>query len=228
MCLTYQFICIDDDINFLDFLIKKINQFFNGKLSFEIKTYTSMIPVHELEKADALFLDIEVQQDNSLTFVKEMEQNGKHIPIVFISRYDHYVFDSQNFNMIYFIRKAYFDQEYEIAMNKLYHQLFINHDDFMILSHSHHKIYIHDIIYIETYSHDYMLHTTTQSLPCVKKDIDQLLHKYDFFVRIHRSYIFNKHYVTLIDKNYIYLHDIYKIKLGKQKRKELQNLINTQ
>lgn len=84
------------------------------------------------------------------------------------------------------------------------------------------KIKLKDIIYLEANSNYTLLHTKEDDYvyATVLKKIQEKLSD-NLFVRIHRSYIINTHYVTSFENNNVVLDGRFKLPISKQNKEEV-------
>ena len=75
--------------------------------------------------------------------------------------------------------------------------------------HEHFKIQLHDVIYLEALK-DYTGIVTAQKKYCVLTPLGNLLKEHTFqnFIRIHRSYAVQKHFVSKMSSKEVFINDI--------------------
>ncbi len=151
-----------------------------------------------LEKADALFLDINMPDLNGMDFIKSL----LHPPaVVFTTAYSEYAVDGFRVNAVDYLLKPFSFKEFETSCEKLRHHLEMqaalaveNPDHFLHFKADYKTISvdIRRIVYVESMSEYVKIHLVDSDVPTVvlyslKNLIEQL--PADRFMRIHRSYI---------------------------------------
>lgn len=221
-----KFYCIDDDQYFLTkFKENCIN--FSIKNNIDIKTYTlSNIPKEVPSDADAYFLDIEIYDDTIFEFIQKIREIDQFVPIVIITNYDNYVLDSVKFNIFDFIRKNYFEREIQQTMNRLIVYLDSILPTISFKSEGKEiKIKIKDIIFVESFSHETILHTINQEY-YVKKDTKYIFNDYiKYLIKIHRSYYVNPAYIKHLSSDYVHLFNDVSLPIGKKYIHSLKHAI---
>lgn len=212
------FFLLDDNTDFLnqfkDFIIK-----FSIKQNLDINlTCYDEIPDDYETKYDAFFLDVEIKNNTSFAFAENIKEKYPSTPIIFLSNYDMYINHSVKLYIFDFIRKSHFDDEIEDTLMRLIKYIDKNEKKIIIKSNlSHTKININEIIYIEAFSHNCILHLNNNNNYSVNKGVSDVLNQYiSFFTRVHKSYFVNMSYVKSISSNeIIFLNDL-KIPIGKK------------
>lgn len=220
------YFCLDDDIDFLNKLQEKLLSFsIQENIDMKVNISTS-IPLEVPSDVDAYFLDIEFPDDNIFQFIEKIRLKDLMVPIIIISNYDHYVLDSVKYNIFDFIRKKYFQEEFKQTLNrliiyqeKLLPTLLIKNEGIQS------SIKVREIAYIETYSHNTILHTIDDYID-LKKDTKYILgDNQKFFVRVHRSYFVNPIYVQAISNDELFLKNNIKIPVGKKYQESVKRMI---
>lgn len=217
-----KFFILDDDIHFLDYVKKRITFFYKNKdIDIELLCYT-YIPNKILDDIDAYFLDIEIYNTTTFDFVDKIKSKNQLIPIIFFSNYDYYVNQSVKYFIFDFIRKRYFNDEIEDTLKRLSSYLDINQKKLII---SYNKtitcIKLNDILYIEAYSHNCIIHTINKSYN-FNKGIKEILNKnISKLLKIHRSYYINTNYINYISSNDVILNNNIVLPIGKKYKNNL-------
>ncbi|WP_342478890.1 LytTR family DNA-binding domain-containing protein [Paenibacillus sp. FSL H7-0350] len=109
-------------------------------------------------------------------------------------------------------------------MNKAITQLNQIKNDYIFLKNheGYVKLYLLEIVYVETFNKKLLIHTLHGEYSCVKKisELEQELGCYPF-VRCHNSYIVNMNYIRKICSNEIELESSEKILVSKCRKKEV-------
>ncbi|NPA67080.1 MAG: response regulator transcription factor [Chlorobi bacterium] len=163
---------------------------------------------------DLIFLDIEMPQISGFEFLKTLNNPPK---IIIVTAYRNYALKGYEYDIIdYLLKPVSFDRFYK-SVSKFFKQfekeeikLVENGDSsgkpFIYLNEDKtiHKIYLSEIIYLESFREYIKVHTTKKSvmtkLPIGK--IDEKLKNKDF-MRIHKSYIISVSKVTAFNSRMI-------------------------
>ena len=171
---------------------------------------------------DIYFLDIEMVPDGR-ELARKVCYLHPHAILIFMTHHDSYIFDTQILNPFYFIRKAYFEHDLSLAMEMLENEL----DDYITITYNKENIIIrtHTIKYIEIYRGKVTFHTTKKDIYCwgTLSHIQKQLPK-NKFIRIHSSYIINKDFIDIINKNDVHIDDI-TLPISRKYTKEVQNFV---
>jgi DNA-binding LytR/AlgR family response regulator len=149
---------------------------------------------------DLIFLDIEMPKISGFDFLKSLKKQPK---VIIITAYRNYALKGYEYDIVdYLLKPVSFDRFYK-AMNKFYKQqkdtdlqvfdegtksgkpfVYFNEDKTI------HKIYLDDILYLESFREYIKVHATDKSvmtkLPISK--IEEKLKDHEF-IRIHKSFI---------------------------------------
>lgn len=167
---------------------------------------------------DVLLLDIDMPGMNGLELRKQLE----HIPAcIFITAHPEFALESFDLAVLDFLVKPLKAIRFATAMQRLEDYLDTRHKAelldytlggdtlFIKDGHDHFKIQLHDIIYLEALK-DYTGIITEKKKYCVLTPLGNLLKEHTFrnFVRIHRSYAVQKHFVNKISAKEVYVNNI--------------------
>lgn len=153
------------------------------------------------EKVDLIFLDIHLPKLRGLDFLATLKDPPK---VIITTAYHDYALKGYEFNVLDYLLKPFEFNRFLIAVNKL--NINTRHESrnvgndaperehmFFNMNKKKIKVYLDDILYIESQKEYIKIFTTTKEV--VTKfpltDIDELLSKSDF-LRIHRSFIISK------------------------------------
>lgn len=153
------------------------------------------------EKVDLIFLDIHLPKLKGLDFLATLKDPPK---VIITTAYHDYALKGYEFNVLDYLLKPFEFNRFLIAVNKLNtgarHEIKNAGNDtpekehmFFNMNKKKIKVYLDDILYIESQKEYIKIFTTTKEV--VTKfpltNIDELLSKSDF-LRIHRSFIISK------------------------------------
>ncbi len=181
---------------------------------------------------DLLFLDIDMPGLSGI----ELRKKVKDIPVcIFITAHPEHAVESFELDTLDFIVKPLKFERFEKTIHRI--------DEFMDLKtkaslfessiggdsiyikegHNQTKIKLHDILYLEALK-DYTLLVTPEKRHCVLSILGNILKEPHFksFVRIHRSFAVQKHFINKIGINEIVLHNQTIIPIGRSYKENLQ------
>jgi len=151
---------------------------------------------------DIIFLDIMMQPISGISTALEIRKKDINIPIVFTTFSKDFAIESYKVNALNYVLKPFNYGTIQLILNKtveqkLYSKNYIinkNYDEYS-------KIYINDILYIETYNRNLLIKTLSSSYINHSKlrIFEQELHNYGF-VRCHHSFLVNINFIKTINK----------------------------
>lgn len=182
---------------------------------------------------DIAFLDIDMPGISGLQLRKQLDK----IPAcVFITAYPDYAVESFELAALDFIVKPLQANRFAVTANRIFNYLQLTHKAHLLEStlgadtifikdgHEQVKIPLHEVVYLEALK-DYTGIVTTQKKYCVLTALGNLLKEKAFqqFVRIHRSYAVQKHYITKIAAQEVYVNNI-SLPVGRTYKDALQQI----
>jgi two-component system, LytTR family, response regulator len=188
----------------------------------------------EKKQPDVLFLDIDMPEFSGL----ELREQLKKIPAcIFITAYPEYALQGFEANALDFLIKPVNTERFESAMDRLQYYLDIhykaamldhslNEDSLFIKDgHEHVRIQFYDIIYLEALK-DYTGIITKDRKYCVLTPLGNLLKEKAFqsFIRIHRSYAVQKHYIRKVTSKAVMVNQIL-LPIGRSYKEALDSLL---
>jgi DNA-binding LytR/AlgR family response regulator len=199
---------IDDEplaLNLLESYITKIPYL---TLAGRFEEPLLSLPLLESGKIDLLFLDIQMPDITGIEFFKSLRNKPE---VIFTTAYAEFAIDGFDLNAIdYLVKPVSFDL-FVRAINRLKDYLEYkasksgkNRDYFFInASHKMHKIFYHDIQYLEGFKDYTKMYLASTPSPLVilhnLKYFEDLLQENEF-IRIHRSYIIPIRMVSTISR----------------------------
>lgn len=184
---------------------------------------------------DILFLDIDMPRLNGI------ELRSRFMDIhacVFITAYPDYAVDAFEAAALDFLVKPITGDRFARAIQRIRDYFDIRRkadlfehslgQDTIFIKEGHEKtkIRLHDVLYLEALR-DYTTIVTPQRKYHVLTTLGNLLNEKEFrsFIRIHRSYAVQRHYVKKLDTRYVYLENI-SLPLGKAYRSDIEKIFN--
>ncbi len=185
------------------------------------------------QSVDVLLSDIDMPETSGLEFRAQM----RHIPVcIFITAYPDYAAESFEVEAFDFLVKPIKAERFEQSMVRLQHYLEIKRKAelfeyslggstvFIKDGHEQIKLNLHEIVYLEALK-DYTRIVTETKKYSVLASIGLLLQEQAFqsFVRIHRSYAVQKHYIERVTSQQVYIQN-YSLPVGRSYKDVLVNL----
>jgi two-component system, LytTR family, response regulator len=183
---------------------------------------------------DIAFLDIDMPGISGLQLRKQLDK----IPAcIFITAYPDYAVESFELAALDFIVKPLKADRFAKTAERIISYLQLTHKAHLLEStlgadtifikdgHEQVKIPLHEVVYLEALK-DYTGIITTQKKYCVLTALGNLLKEKAFqqFVRIHRSYAVQKHYITKVAAQEVYVNNI-SLPVGRTYKEALQQII---
>jgi DNA-binding LytR/AlgR family response regulator len=183
---------------------------------------------------DILFLDIDMPGINGLDLRKEL---SKVPACIFVTSHPEFALEGFETAALDFLVKPLRSERFEKAIERLQHFLEIHNkaelldytlgDDTLFIKdgHNHVKLQLHEIIYLEALK-DYTGIITPKKRYCVLSPLGNLLKQKSFqsFVRIHRSYAVQKHFINKITAKEVMVNDL-ALPIGRTYRETLDKII---
>lgn len=195
---------------------------------------TEALATLEQSEVDILFSDIDMPDLNGLQFRAKM----MHIPVcIFISAYPDYAIQSFEMEAFDFLVKPFKKERFQHCMNRVQNyfelkrkaQLFeysLGNANTIFIKDGHEqiKLNLHDIIYLEALK-DYTRIVTKSKKYSVLSSIGNLLLDTAFqsFLRIHRSYAVQRHYIERITAAEVFMLG-FSLPIGRSYKDSLLNL----
>lgn len=202
-----------------------------------IGTYNNPLDAYaaiEEKQPDVLFLDIDMEDMTGLELRRKL---GNKQACIYITSYPDYALESFELAALDFLVKPLQRDRFETTMERLQQYLDIKHKAtlfecslgqdaiFIKDGHQHIKLQLPDILYLEALR-DYTRIVTPSKKYCVLNLLGNLLQEAAFktFVRIHRSYAVQKHYINKITAGEVHVNEI-PLPLGRSYKSAVETLL---
>lgn len=221
----------DDDSFFIDQLSKYLKKYGHDmQEALDIYAFKSGRKLLEYMRSapdtDLIFLDIlldKFHKENGVAVAKEIRKFNSKVVIVFISSVDTYAIDGYDVNAAGYLLKPVEYTAFEIKMNRWIRAIKDRDNEFFYDVTDKGKILFEyqDIIYIETYERNTMLHTKSGDYISYRKmKIHEQILPEQYFSRCHASYIVNLSYIKGVKGLLIVLKDGMELPVSKMRKKE--------
>ena len=211
-------IAIDDEPLALELLEDNIRQVPYLKLVASCSNPIEAMEVLQSENVDLIFLDIQMPGLTGLQFIKTVTTKPMFI---LITAYERYALEGYELDVVDYLVKPVSFERFVKACNKAWelHQLktkklsgaempayfFINADYSLV------KVVFADIMWIEGLKDYLKIHLKSSTRPLVAritmKAIEEQL-PFSMFIRVQKSFIVSKNYVTSVRKNSVFINEI--------------------
>lgn len=217
----------DDEIVFCKTLEKLLIDYCKvHDINADIRIFDSSI--HFLDSyssdIDIIFLDIQMPLQDGLSVAQEIRKKDTNVFLVFITSLRQYVFKGYDYQAYQYLLKPVGYRRINLLMDSLIPKLKYNNEQSICVKvkGNIHKIYLSDLIYIETQSRKALLHIDNNQILVNKKmkEFEKLLPAHIFF-RCQSSYIVNLSYIKDVIGYQIYLTTNAIVPLSKQRKTEL-------
>ncbi len=220
----------EDDIKMANRISEKLEIYFKKlSYSYQINITSSNYLVDYLQnKGDIIFLDINLGEINGIELAEIIKNDNSQVIIIFISSLNELVFDSFIVQPFNFIRKVHFDSDMERCLPKLTKYMMNNYKLVHFKSKGRHiSVKIKDIVYVESFLHDIVIHTINNSYKSSGPLIDfiQNLNSLNI-VRIQKSYAINMVWIKEVHKDSVLLKNNKQLSIGGMFKSNFLELYN--
>ena len=231
------FTCIivdDDEIDRLR-IMSLVKKFASIRLLAAFENADDALLYLEKESVDILFLDIEMSGTTGI----DLRKKAKQVPVcIFVTSYPEHAVESFELDTLDFIVKPINLHRFEQTIKRIEEYMQIRQKANLFEStlggeaifikdgHNQIKIHLHDILYLEALK-DYTMLVTNDKRHCILLNIGKLLNenKFNNFVRIHRSFAVQKHFVSKISTQHLELHNQISLPIGRSFKENITSLI---
>lgn len=174
---------------------------------------------------DVIFLDIQMGGMNGIQIAREIREMDEKVVIVFLTSIMKYVLEGYKVNAKNYLMKPLSYQRFKIEMEQLVSK-WKRDKEFILVKNDSGKyiIYLNQIIYIETFERNTLIHREQDEIICYKtmKEHEDSL-KDNHFYRVHSSYIVNLSYISEVVNNEIKLITGDYVLLSKNRKKSFMD-----
>ena len=227
---------IVDDVEIDRLMIQLyLNRFSNFELIGAFSTAQKAIEVLEKTNVDILFLDIDLPNSSGI----EIRKKALQVPVcIFITSHPEYALKSFELETLdYILKPINFDRfsktikridEYLELKNKasLFEATIGGGSIYIKESHAETKINLSDVLYLEALKNYTIINTSDKKFR-VLQNIGHLLKDKNFqsFVRIHRSFAVQKHFIEKITSQEIILNNNFSVPVGRNYKDNLNEIL---
>ncbi|WP_349945611.1 LytTR family DNA-binding domain-containing protein [Lacrimispora sp. BS-2] len=217
----------DDQVEFLTILKSSLNKILS-EMNIEIYMVSFTDPdkvldyIKEYMDVDIVFMDILMGEKNGFEVAKQISLITPKCKIIFLSSTSAYALKGYDIKAAYYLMKPIKKTKLSLVLNDVITDLRYNDDKYIVERNDLgiHKIFLDEIIYIETCNRNTMIHTTSGNYISYKtmKEHETRLNKN--FNRCHSSYIVNMEFIKHYQVYELYLLNDDTIFVSKNRRKD--------
>ena len=179
--------------------------------------------VEAFRDVDIVFMDIMMEKNNGYDVAKQIIKLDARIKIIFLSATAAYAVKGYDIKATRYLLKPLKVHRLQVVLQQIVEEIRRQENNYVIEKNDQgiHKIFIDEIIYIETIDRHTMIHTDYGNILSYKsmKEHEKRLGWGRFF-RCHSSYIVNMDYIKTYSGYEIYLLGNEKIWVSKNRRKD--------
>ena len=239
--MTTKCIIVDDEELARQLLEGYINKIPFLELAASCKNSLEAMQVLQQEQIDLMFLDIQMPELTGIEFLQTLQ---KKPVVIFTTAYKEYALEGYELDVIDYMLKPISFERFLQGVNKALEYLKLKKgarqqspandkpeagfqkekDDFIILKadHKFHKVFHHDILYIEGLKEYVTFYTTDKKIIVLEslKKLEETLPSTKF-MRIHKSYLINTGKVKTLYGNQVLIGEKY-LPIGKSYAEEVK------
>ncbi len=218
-----------DNLSYVcDFVKRQVKKLFPRNVKIEISEFLKgediMKSMSEVS-FDLLFLDIEVPEKYGYGLVEKLHKINYKTKVVLITCNENYVFDSFDWDILWFVRKSNFEKDSIKALKKYLRKFPLTSISYKWNSEiACGVILLQDILYFECNQHKIEIKTVQGDFNMYGslKKIEEELENCNF-LRIHRNYLVNQLHISNIKTRTAELINGIELDIAKNRKKELED-----
>ncbi|WP_314061867.1 LytTR family DNA-binding domain-containing protein [uncultured Vagococcus sp.] len=174
---------------------------------------------------DLLVLDIQMGDISGMDLAKKIREKDQEISLIFVSNYDDYVFDGYEVNAMGYVMKP-------LTVDKMRHYLSKvlkkkeSEEAYVVIQFNQlpTKIYLYEIIYVESEGHYLNIVTQKGSHECKGSLLNFSESLNDNFVQVHRSYLVNLNFISAVHQKDVLLANGDVLPVSRNKKRRVKEL----
>lgn len=222
----------DDDSYMLDSLERFLDKYENDSgIKFSRIRFTDgnelIFYAEDPQDLDIIILDIKMPKVNGLIVAEKVRKIDKRVKIIFLTSLAQYSVNGYSYGALDFLVKPLKYARFKETMDRAVQQ--VNEEDSKYILEKNdsgiYKIYLNDIIFIETHKRNTMIHTADKDILSYRamKGHEEILDKR--FFRCHIAFLVNLDKIKEIQANDITLRDGSVVPYSKHRKKKLMSEI---
>lgn len=200
----------DDERTYIEKIKNDINSLKTHENEFEFSEFESgeaFISEFSKDKYDLIILDIEMKDLNGLQTAEFLRQIDKNVILIFMTSYDKFVYQGYEVNAFRYILKNQPEPIYLKQLSDTIQEYYRNKKYIKVVDNDIEKeLLTVDILYIEVYLHQIVIHTFNKEYYQKGKlsDYEKMLEAC-LFVRSDKSVLINITNIDYIKKNQVFM-----------------------
>lgn len=200
----------DDERTYIEKIKNDINSLKTHENEFEFSEFESgeaFVSKFSKDKYDLIILDIEMKDLNGLQMAEFLRQIDKNVILIFMTSYDKFVYQGYEVNAFRYILKNQPEPIYLKQLSDTIQEYYRNKKYIKVIDDDIEKeLLTVDILYIEVYSHQIVIHTLNKDYYQKGKltDYEKMLEEC-LFVRSDKSVLINITNIDYIKKNQVFM-----------------------
>ena len=184
----------------------------------------------QAEKADVLFLDIDMPYYSGMDIAGYMNEQGLQTILIFVTSHDALVYQTFAYRPFGFIRKTHMDQELDELIKRICEELLTIKQELVIRKGQEIlRVLMKDIIYIEA-EKNYLVLRIGDELIRIRETMTNMEHELQGkgFIRCHKGYLIHAEYIEKLRNSEIVLrtgNESIAIPVGRSYEKEVRQKI---
>lgn len=164
---------------------------------------------YDLQKnIDVIFMDIKMKKINGVETAKQIRKIDRKVCIFFLTSLGKYSLEGYKVHALNYLKKPLEYDSFSDEMKRALNEIEIEEQKYIIerTDEGVHKVYFREIVYIETWNRNTLLHTARdgkllsyRKMKAHETNLDQR------FFRCHTAYIINLSYVKRVEDNLVIL-----------------------
>ncbi len=221
----------DDDVQYMRNITEIVCTAYEEVKSFDepcecvlYNTGQELIDNFVEDKIDIFILDIECGEMSGFNIARELLKRKRDVGIVYITNYPHYAYDAYVCRPLGFIRKDKIKDDIKMPMINIVEYLeerkqkvvFEGNKGSLVL-------YVADVVVVEAFDHELNITLIDRALECKGPLLkyEKILEGYGF-IKISRSILVNKKFITRIESERIWLCDKIVYTISRRRIKEVR------
>jgi two-component system LytT family response regulator len=200
--MKYNYVIVEDRKGAFENLLTALKKHTNFILKGHATSVKEAITLILTEKPQLVFLDVELGNESGFDIIREIRQITQNIPFfVMTTDFDKYAKNAVNQDVLYFLDKPIDPDELVKALVK-FEKNYLERQEHITIKNTEGHLFmqLETITHITADNSYSLIHRTNETPKIVSKtlkDVDAILP--DQFIRIHKSTIVNKKFITQLN-----------------------------
>lgn len=178
---------------------------------------------------DILFMDILLGNDNGYKIASKVRKSNQKVKIIFITSVTKYAVKGYEIGATRYLVKPVPYEQLKSVFTRTVEEIRVSNESFIIEKNDAgiYKIFFSEILYIETYGRNTLIHTKEQKIVSYKTMKMHLSRLNSEFVRCHAGVIINLKYVVELRKDSIRMQFGEVVPMSKSRKNEIKEALMT-